>query len=86
MFLVYKQWGRFNCNVPQNTMQNGTINFPISFSNFVIPLGILSGYNGLNTRTTFTLERTSLLKTDWVIYTNSAEINLYNNSWFAIGA
>ena len=67
-------------------MQNGTINFPISFSNFVIPLGILSGYNGFNTRTTFTLERTSLLKTDWVIYTDSAEINLYNNSWFAIGA
>ena len=67
-------------------MQNGTINFPISFSNFVIPLGILSGYNGPNNRTTFTLERTSLLKTDWVIYTDSAEINLYNNSWFAIGA
>ena len=81
----FRQWGRFNCNVPQNTMQKGTITFPISFSNVVVPLGILSGYNGINTRTIFTLEQTVLDKTVWVIYTNSAEVDLYNNSWVAIG-
>lgn len=76
----------FNCNVPQNTMQVGTINFPISFSSFAIPLGILSGYNGPGTNTVFTLERTTLSKTDWVIYTQSTEVNIGNNKWFAIGA
>lgn len=68
-------------------MQSGTINFPISFSSFAIPLGILSGYNGAaGTNTVFTLERTTLSKTDWVIYTQSTEVNIVNNRWFAIGA
>ena len=66
-------------------MQRGTITYTISFSSFGIPFGMLSGYNGIDTRSVLTLENKTKNNFVWVVYTNSAETIMSNNGYFAIG-
>ena len=82
---VGKQWGLFETNAVKNTMQRGTITYAISFSSFGIPFGMLSGYNGIDTRSVLTLENKTKNNFVWVVYTNSAETIMPNNGYFAIG-
>ena len=80
-----RQWGLFETNAVKNTMQRGTITYAISFSSFGIPFGMLSGYNGIDTRSILTLENKTKNNFVWVVYTNSAETIMPNNGYFAIG-
>ena len=46
---------------------------------------MLSGYNGIDTRSVLTLENKTKNNFVWVVYTNSAETIMPNNGYFAIG-